>query len=88
MTSKHLRILSLFCCVAAIVVAALGLYGFQLRAEWFAQLGGVEASAPEFTTRALYIAGLLMALRGCFHLKAHGEPRQENEEGMEMSDES
>ena len=79
MTSKQLRLLSLICCVAAVVLTIVGMIGYQARKQsvedWNTQEGtgasmAMEFRAPMETTKALLIAGLLMALSGCLHLKS------------------
>jgi len=79
MTSQQLRLLSLTCCIAAVVLTIVGMIGYQARKqsveEWNTQEGtsaslAMEFRAPMETTKALLIAGILMALSGCLHLKS------------------
>ena len=79
MTSKQFRLLSWTCCLAAVVLTIVGMIGYQARKqsveEWNTQgetgaTIAMEFRAPIETTKALLIAGLLMALSGCLHLKS------------------
>jgi len=79
MTSKQFRLLSFSCCLAAVVLTIVGLIGYQARKQSVEQWNTQEAAgdtiamefrAPVETTKALLIAGLLMALSGCLHLKS------------------
>jgi hypothetical protein len=86
MTPKQFRLLSLACCLAAVVLTIVGVIGYQVRKqsveEWnnrgaLATSAALEFRAPVETTKALLIAGLLMALSGCLHLKATEVKRSE-----------
>jgi hypothetical protein len=79
MTPKQFRLLSLACCIAAVVLTVVSMIGYQAGKqsveEWNDRGSGnagvaVEFRVPVGTTKALFIAGLLMALSGCLHLKA------------------
>jgi hypothetical protein len=81
MTSKQFRFLSSTCCLAAVVLTIVGMIGYQARKqsveEWNTQGAGgaslaMEFRAPMETTKFLLIAGILMALSGCLHLKSIG----------------
>ena len=82
MNAKLFRCLVLFCCTAAAGLVAFGTYRYVTQRNWIAQInspentmpfGTVELRAPEATSNALYIAGLFLALGGCFWLKASKE---------------
>jgi hypothetical protein len=79
MNAKSFRRLVLFCCTAAAGFVAAGVYCYvgALRVveqsntpENIARFGVAEFRAPEITSNAFYIAGLFLALGGCFWLKA------------------
>lgn len=77
MNAKLFRCLVLFCCTAAAGLVAIGTYRYVAQREWITQINTVESTAgfvefrtPEATSNALYIAGLFLALGGCFWLKA------------------
>lgn len=78
MNAKTFRCLVLFCCTAAAGLVAAGVYFYAAQWTWvkemnsaasLAQLGAMEFKAPERTSNAFYIAGLFLALGGCFYLK-------------------
>jgi hypothetical protein len=79
MNAKIFRCLVLFCCTAAAGLVTFGTYHYIAQRNWIAQInspenmtaiGAVQFRAPEATSNALYIAGLFLALGGCFWLKA------------------
>jgi hypothetical protein len=79
MNAKLFRNLVLFCCTAAAGLVAAAVYCYIAQARWVDQMnspenvamsGAVVFRVPEITLNALYIAGLFLALGGCFSLKA------------------
>ena len=79
MNAKLFRNLVLFCCTAAAGLVAAAAYCYVAQLQWVAQMntpenvalsGAVVFRAPEITLNALYIAGLFLAVGGCFSLKA------------------
>ena len=82
MNAKTFRSLVLFCCTAAAGLVTVGTYRYLAQKnfvdavntpEHVAQFGSVQFRAPEVTSSSFYIAGLFLALGGCFWLKAARE---------------
>ncbi len=79
MNAKLFRCLVLFCCTTAAGLVAFGTYRYWAQRNWIEQInspenvviaGAVEFQSPESTSNAMYVAGLFLALGGCFWLKA------------------
>jgi hypothetical protein len=82
MNAKTFRCLVLFCCTAAAGLVTIGTCRYVAQKsfvdavntrEHIAQFGSVQFRAPEVTSSSFYIAGLFLALGGCFWLKAARE---------------
>ena len=94
MNSKLFRCLVLFCCTAAAGLVAFGTYRYWTQRNWVEQInspeniataGAVEFQAPESTSNAMYVAGLFLALGGCFWLKASKEDALESRGDVDES---
>ena len=82
MNANLFRNLVLFCCTAAAGLVAAGIYCYVAQVRWIelvntpanvASSGAVEFRTPDVTLNAFYIAGLFLALGGCFSMKAAQE---------------
>ena len=94
MNAKLFRCLVLFCCTAAAGLVAFGTYRYWSQRNWIEQInssenvatvGLVEFKAPESTSNAMYVAGLFLALGGCFWLKASRHVALEDRGGVSDS---
>lgn len=73
------RKLCTFCCIISILLIGSAAFRYEAQHRWVeqmntpenvAQFGAVQFRAPLAVSNTLLIAGLFMALAGCFWLKA------------------